>query len=63
MASEVGAKPIDVLSTQCFSRKAPSRFTGDTHSNLEPSLATFVSEKELGGVVRCVQYIDQVRRV
>lgn len=38
-------------------------FTGDTHSNLEPSLASFVSKKELGGVVRRIQYLEQIRKI
>jgi 2',3'-cyclic-nucleotide 2'-phosphodiesterase (5'-nucleotidase family) len=38
-------------------------FTGDTHSNLEPSIASFVSEKALGGVVRRIQYLEQVRAI
>lgn len=37
-------------------------FTGDTHSNLEPSLEAFVSEKELGGAVRRIQYLEQMRQ-
>lgn len=37
-------------------------FTGDTHSYLEPSKASFVSEKELGGVVRRIHYLEQVRK-
>jgi 5'-nucleotidase len=37
-------------------------FTGDTHSHLEPSFASFVSEKELGGVVRRVQYVEKMRQ-
>lgn len=37
-------------------------FTGDTHSNLEPSLASFVSNKPLGGVIRRIQYVEQLRK-
>ena len=36
-------------------------FTGDTHSNLEPSVASFVSEKPLGGVVRRIHYLEKFR--
>lgn len=37
-------------------------FTGDTHSNLEPSIASFVSDKPLGGVIRRIHYIEQLRK-
>lgn len=36
-------------------------FTGDTHSYLEPSIASFVSDKALGGIVRRIHYLEQVR--
>jgi 5'-nucleotidase len=35
--------------------------TGDTHSYLDATKALFVSEKPLGGIVRRIQYIEQVR--
>ncbi|MDF2577330.1 MAG: nucleotidase [Chlamydiales bacterium] len=34
-------------------------FTGDTHSYLDPSVAKFVSEKPLGGVLRRIQYFKK----
>ena len=47
--------------SQCEKKRFTILFTGDTHSNLEPSIASFVSEKALGGVVRRIQYLEQVR--
>ncbi len=37
-------------------------FTSDTHSHIEPTIASFVSEKALGGVVRRIQYLEHVRK-
>lgn len=43
-------------------RKFSVIFTGDTHSYLDPSVASFVSEKPLGGIVRRIQYFDWCRK-
>ncbi len=50
-SSKIGKKRLTIL------------FTGDTHSNLEPSIASFVSEKALGGIVRRIQYLEQTRAI
>lgn len=38
-------------------------FTSDTHSNIEPYVASFVSPKPLGGIVRRIQYLEEVRAI
>ena len=49
---------------QSFLPKGPRHFiillTGDTHSNIEPTVASFVSPNSMGGCVRRIQYLEQM---